>query len=262
MNSLQLRLRIFGFALFTLCAAGCGNHHAARLSLERGEQAYTSGDFHRAVTELSAFLADSRDAADSARAYYVRGQAYARAGKRAQAYADLRIAVQKSGDHGELRWRAGVALGSLYFEDSDWAGASAAYEAAAAIMPRAVPRDTVCFRLGQCAQRLGRWSAAQSWYKRVVAEFPRSIHAESARRQVESSPSAFSIQCGVFGDPRNAEALTRTLQNAGLQVWTRSENRSSRLVQVVYVGRYATWNDANRALGEVRRYSSDAIVWP
>lgn len=241
--------------------AGCGLSESQRVALSNGEDAYRRQQYDRANRELTTFLSDASDKPQAADAYYIRGQACARLGKRGQAYSDLKQAIQVAHEDG-VRWRAGVALGSLYFEDGDWGGAATAYESAVRVMPASPPLDTVLYRLAQSLQRLGRWRDAQPYFHRVTAEFRRSPLSESAARMVESGVNYFAIQAGVFGLKSNADNMVRTLAGAGLGATVRSEARSSRTVHVVYVGRFNTYADANRTLPTVRRYATDAVIWP
>lgn len=242
--------------------AGCGvRTQEQQMRLDAGQQAYRSRQYEPAIRELTAFLQNARDDPAIAEASYVRGMSHARLSRRAEAYADLRRAATRADDK-DVRWRANVALGSMHYDDGDWSGAVAAYTTAVPLMPVAAPLDVVLYRTAQCYQRLGRPSASLDYWRRVGALFPRSELAESAARALASQASEFMIQCGVFGQTRNAENLAASLRKAGFPTVIRPETRGGKAAGVVYVGPFRTYSEAEANVRRVRQYVADASVWP
>lgn len=232
-----------------------------RMCLADGERALREKQYSRAIERMSTFLEQVRNPPEVARAYYVRGMARALSGQRAWAYADLQRAVTETRDP-QVTWQPQAMLGVLCFEDDNWDAAARAFKAAVDKMPASPPQDALLFRLGLCAERMGRWSAATSQYRLILQRFPRGVYAAAAARRTQLGADHFAVQCGVFSRSENANQLVARLRAEGLQVYSRPEPRQDGSSYVVLEGRYASYQDANQALGRVRGYVPDAVLWP
>ncbi|MBU0639497.1 MAG: SPOR domain-containing protein [Planctomycetes bacterium] len=249
---------IIGVALL----AGCnGLTEQQRMWLAEGSRAYDRQQYSRAIDKLTLFLSEVQDQPEVAQALYVRAMSAAQSGRRADAHADLRACIEASQDV-ETTWRAYVVLGTLHFEDRRWQEASAAYAQAAELMPALPPADLVLYRLGICYERSGQWGRALLPYRRIVGGFPRSGVAEAARRRLVLKTDHFAIQCGAFSQRKNAENLVITLERQGLTPYIQPEQRTTKVMHVVLVGRYATYEEAQQNLSRVRQYVDDALLWP
>ncbi len=240
---------------------GCtsdGEHHEWLIS---GERAAAAGNYEQAVSDLSRFIYAEPQSLDVGRAYYSRGLAFAKSARRKLAYTDFKEALRKSPDGG-VRCNACVALGTLYYEDEMWKAAAEAYGAAAARMAPTPPLDYVLWRFGESLERSGQWSRTRAPYERLVRMFPGSRLAEPARRRLALDASHFAIQCGVFNNASSADNLVRQLERQGLPAHRRREPRGGVMSNVVLVGRYATYDEAWRQLGVVRKYVPTAQIWP
>lgn len=247
-----------------LLATGC----ADRLTPEQrgwmaeGEQAYESEHYADAIDRLTLVIdAVKPEQPEYARALYVRGMCRAQTGDRAGASTDLRQCVASAADR-DVVWRAYVVLGTLHFEDGDWADAMVAYRAAADRMPSQSPKDTVLFRLGLCYERLGKWRNARTAYAVLAQEFPDSPYGLEGRRKLNRNATYFSIQAGVFSVASNAEMQAKMLRQHNLPALVRREIHNRVPRNVVLVGQYASYEEALRQLARVRQQVPDAILWP
>jgi len=260
---------LFAAALHTGCNAV---QTEPRTYLAQAEAAYKSRQYGQAVSLLTRCISAKPESAVLARAYYVRAMALARSGQRDRARADLEHCLRIATDN-DIRWRAHTVLGTLNFEDGDWDGAGRAYGAAIDIGPQAPPMDVLLFRLGQCYERVGRWVQARRPYQRILEEYPQSSLVPQARRRLALAADHFAVQCGVFSDRRNAQALCEELRRAGFSPQIRTEARAGRygdapssvasgLMYVVLVGEFATYEEAERELARVKGYVAAAVIWP
>ncbi len=240
------------------CASPAPN---PRPELQAGEQAFRARDYARAVQSTSAVIRTGAGGPELTRALYVRGMALALVGRRAEAYEDLRRAVREGRDP-ELPWQAHAALGVLYFEDEQWAAAARVFKDALERMPAKPPMDAYLWRLGLCYERLGRWTSALSVFSQIEERFPRGSYADQAARRVRLRANAYAIQCGVFAQRSNAERLAQELRKQGLSVAVRPEPRGDGEYSVVLEGNYGSYEDATRALGCVRGFVPEAVIWP
>lgn len=260
---MQARIsRFFFVAVLSLGLSGCNQPAPPRPALlQEGRIAFERQDYRRAEERLTQFLKETRDPSATADALYIRGMSRAKLERRAEAYGDLRQAVARAGDV-EVKWRANLMLGTLYYEDGNWAAAAQALISATANMPAVPPQDTALYRLGLCHERLGRWTEARYAYQKIVNQFSSGKLAQDARRRLDANANAYSIQCGAFGKPENANSRAADLQRKGFAASVRRETRGGGALHVVYVGRYANYDEAQRQLGLVRQHVPDAVLWP
>lgn len=254
---------LVGLSLVAAAVGGCADRLTAeqRLWLTRGQEYYEREDYAGAIQTLSRFLAQVSTGPEVAQALYVRGLSNAQAGRRPQAHADLRRCLAVAADP-ETTWRAHVALGTLHFEDEQWARAAEHYGAAQRLMPPAAPKDAVLFRLGLCCERTGRWRQALEYYGKIAGMFAGGNYAEAARRRLLLRADHFAAQCGAFRLADNAEALCANLRKRGLPAYVRQEPRGRSRLYIVLVGRYQSYAEARRQLSVVRQHVPDAILWP
>jgi tetratricopeptide (TPR) repeat protein len=246
---------------FPLAFVGCAEKTQSFSALVAAERAYEARDYEAAVRQSTQYAADAPDAASRARAMFVRGISNAKAGRRAQGYADLNEAERIATDR-DLQWRIFSAQAIMSFEDRNWSVAARKYEAALQTMPERPPRDTQLFRLGQCYERTSRWSDAQNCYRRLLNEFPQSKHRDEAARRVAANARFFSVQCGAFGQRSNAERLAADLRSKGFDTFVQTESSGGRALHVVLAGRFQQHEQAEQTLARVKGYVSNAILWP
>ena len=245
-----------------LCSMGCqGLTEQQRAWLDAGEQAYRQRKYSHAIEQLTRFVSEVPNRPETQRAVYVRGLARVRSQQRLAARTDLSHCAQTSRDS-DLRWRAYAVLGTIDYEDRQWATAGRAYAAAAEIAPKVPPTDVILFRLGVCHERCGRWSDSLAPYRRIVAQFPASSVRAAAQRRLQIKADHFAVQCGVFSSEDNAVRLVNKLRQEGLRARVRTEPRGGVRMKVVLVGRFTRYDDALRELSRVKGYEPKAVLWP
>lgn len=268
-DTLVYMARIASFTLLAtalLCLTGCPPQQDKRqnhLRLIADAQAnYDKKLYSRTIEIAGDVLSDSPEPAEAAQALYLRSLGNAFSQKRPAAYADAKAAAAKAPD-GDTRWRATAFLGTLFFEDEDWGGAAQAYgEAIDAGAPNP-PLDFLLFRCGQSLERSGRWADAQPMFNRIVYTLPRGNYSDASLRRLQSRPSNFAIQCAViFGDRKNAEKMVVDLKAKGFAAYFIPERRADKPANIVLVGRYSTYREAQKELSRVRGYVADAVIWP
>ncbi|MFN0135207.1 MAG: tetratricopeptide repeat protein [Phycisphaerae bacterium] len=249
-------------ALATLVGCESGLTRDQQEFLWNGEDAYARKQYATAITTLTEFLSMAPDRPEAAKAYYVRGLSYAQIAKRTEAFNDLRRVLEVPKADPDLMWRSYVTLGTLLYEDGEWDTAYNTLNAAARRMPNMEPRDVVLFRMGVSLERLGRWAEAKAAFEELTRTFPNSNQAVAARRRIDLDATHFAVQVGVFQEQRNAEIHAANLRKQNLSPYLRRELRDNRPVFVVLLGKYGSYAEATRALGETRGKVRDAVIWP
>ncbi len=254
------RLAAFASIIFIAAATGCAsNGRPDELTL--GEQSYHAEQYEQAISHLTAFINEGGEPEDLGRAYYVRGLVFAKTNRRQLAYRDLDAAFEHARDR-QAVGQACTLLGTLYYEDELWAEAAHAYAAAASRLDPTPPLDDVLFRLGQCYERSGDWERATLAFRQLARNFPNSRLASAAQRRLALRPRHFAVQCGVFRLSTSAQRLADELSREGLPAYVRVEPRDGEQQHVVLVGEYAAYAEAWDAVGRVRRYVAEAVLWP
>jgi tetratricopeptide (TPR) repeat protein len=250
-------------AVLLLMLTGCANRLTAQQKtwLAEGQERYEHEDYAQAIDKLNRFLGEVREGPEYAQALYLRGMSNAKAGRRAQAYADLHSCVAIPSD-AEAVWRAYVVLGTLYFEDRQWEPAAQSLRAAAERMSAEPPKDAVLYRLGLCYERTGRWPEARALYAEVAGSYPGGGYAQGAWRRWQLNADYFAVQCGVFRVEDNAETLRANLKRKGLEAYVSRAVQGHTTLYVVLVGRYVDYDQALSHLAMVRQFVADAVLWP
>lgn len=254
-------LTIMQLALVMLLIGCQGLTGQQRLWLADGERAYQQQRYQRAIWHLTRFVDNAPDLPEIGRALYVRGLAYARSDQRLAARSDLARCVTSAEDP-DVQWRAYTVLGTLDFEDRQWANAARSYAAAARVAPKKPPTDIILYRLGLCLERCGRWNAVREPYERIVSEFPTGGAGRDARRRLQIKADYFAVQCGVFAGLKNAENLVTDLGRQSLRARIRREPRNGVFMHVVLVGQYTNYEQALHELARIKGYVPKAVLWP
>lgn len=245
-----------------LLSAGCATFsQQARDKLIVADTAYRKGDYRAAETQLNSVITEFPSASESAEAYYIRGLCHAHALRAAAAESDFRRCLSLS-KRPDLTARAEASLGHLFFDAANFPEAAQHYAISLPALAGDPGAAHVHLRYGICLQRLGKWDDAREQFSTVLHRYAGSRQSEEARRRFAWTQKAFSIQCGVFQQPAQADALLKKLKAAGQAPRRVVEARGNVPVHVVYVGAYPTYAQAQTSLATVRRSVSDALIVP
>ncbi len=239
---------------------------AGQRLLATANAAYRRGDDAGAIEAGSRFLQVHPRLEEAGEAYYLRGMARLRSkqpGGKADLLAAIKLAKRK-----DLLTLAHVKLGELAYADDDMPQAESHYRSAVEhARPGAPPADEAMYRLGCVLQRLGRWKEADQHFDRLIYLFEGTEAARRAQDRIRAV--RWSIQAGAFekASTGGAERLIAELRRAGLSEHARVdvELRQGRLMRLVRVGSYRTYDAARRDLfvfGKVRAVRADAFITP
>jgi tetratricopeptide (TPR) repeat protein len=137
----------------------------------------------------------------------------------------------------EGRARAGVAIVAFY--QDDYATAYAQWQEAFPKLEKPEDRAQTLYRLGQTAQRLGRWDEADNYFAQAQQTAPGTDLAEKARQHM--GKRAFTVQLATFADAHQAAAAVSGLKTKGVVATssTDPENSSHYLLRVGPLRTYA-----------------------
>lgn len=249
-------------AVLLLASAGCSEFpDSARQTLDRARRSYASGKYADATTKASTVIASYPQHADTAGAYFVRALCFIARSNKMRAGEDIQQCIRLSRDR-TLTAKAHAMSGALLFESGNDSGAVRHYEKALKHLPEERDKDLVHYRYGICLQRVGRWDAAKGQFATVFRRYPKSSVAELARRHHAWPHDYFVVQCGAYGSRESAAARVRELRRHGLTGRIETRTQRGRTMQMVYEGRYPTFQSARRSLGSVRRRVGDVLIAP
>jgi len=225
---------------------------------------YAKGDTAAANKRLDSIILQYPIAVESAEAYYLRALCRIKQGKSGDALADLQQCVKLS-SRSDLTGKAYAAMGGIQQDMGQWGPAAESYQKALQNLPKPGspgPTDQVLLRYGMCLQRQGRWDEAREAFSTLINRYPNSPFVEDARRRFSWKHSYFSIQCGAFVRPSQADGLIRKLRSALSEAWIEPEARFGRPMYVVYEGKYGTYAQADGGLRTARHVTPEAFIVP
>ena len=251
---------VLSCALAMLVIAGCGGEapRQGRVLLRESQNSLVRRDYKDTIGKADRFLREYGGTREAGRAYYLRGKAKLSLSNAADAKADLREAVSRSGN-GDVRANARLALGQMAFDSGQMILAEELYrEAAADIEVGKPPGDHAHYRLGCVLQRRGLWRQAELEFRQVVEYFANTELARRSSRRVNAA--AWTVQAGAFGDEARAASLVKKLRTGGLAPDVEPVLGKSGPLFIVVVNRYGTYQQAARALNSVKKHQADAFV--
>lgn len=257
------RIIFLGAGLILGGAAGCASMpSAARRDLLQARREYDAGDPAGAEQIAARIIARHPDKVEIAEVFYLRGLARVRQGRPGGAKSDFRDALSRS-KRKALTARSAEALGMVLQKEGTFDKAADSYGEALAVGDASnEPLDELLYNLGVCLQRCGRWEGAREVFGQLLREYPSGRYVRGARSRFEWPHKFFSIQCGVFANPSNAQKLLADFSKRGFRAFIQPRGGLPDGTHPVYVGRYSDYKSARRALPRVKRVVVDAYVVP
>lgn len=236
---------------------------SARETLVEARELYRAKQYAAAKSKSDSVIKRYSAFGQTAEAYYLRALCHVELGDRSRAAEDAQRCIAKSSDP-VLTARAHATTASILFEQRRHKPAVSHYKRALKNLPEDPGRDLVHFNYGVCLQRVGDWRGARAQFSIVQRRYPTSSLAERARRAAAWPHEYFSIQCGAYRDRGAAETLANSLKGGRGRPAARVQMRvvSGQSLHTVLVGRFPTYDEAQSALGMVRRRAGGAFVVP
>jgi tetratricopeptide (TPR) repeat protein len=242
--------------------AGCAELPlAAKQQKVEAENCYRSQNYPAATRTLDEFLKAYPDHPESAEAYYLRALCDEKQSNKAKAAEDAQQCIRIS-KNALLTAKAHAMAATLLFESGKIAAAVPHFAAALKDLPNTPPTDLVRYNYALCLQHDGQWKMARQEFAAVIQCFPGSSLAENAQRMNEWPNDFFCVQCGAFREKPEADKLMAKLKSAGLSPRIELRSRSGEKLQMVYVGQYPRYSQAQTALTTVQRQVREASIAP
>jgi tetratricopeptide (TPR) repeat protein len=225
------------------------------------EKDYRGGHIDEARCKLDDVLKKHPSAPDAGEAYYLRAQCNAQSGNKSQAQSDIErcLAISKNAD---LTARAHALMATLAFEAGDSQKAIEHYRQAFKNLPTRPPYDLARYRYGVCLAQEGQWKDAREQWSEVVKNYNGSEMIEQTQRMLSWPGDYFSIQCGAYRDTKTAVKQKDNLVRAGLNARVETRKRSGETLQVVYVGQYPRYDQAQAAVRAAQKNAPGAVIVP
>ncbi len=256
----RLLAMMAGGACFVAALTGCNGEATpeGKILLQNAAAAYGNGQYEATVRNVDAFMIENAKSSRADEAFYLRGLARYRLKQYDAAVSDLEQAIDRT-KIARIKSNSLNALGDIAYDRNNMVLAGHLYEQALENTERGKkPADHSCYRLGCTLQRQGRWAEADPYFQKVIYFFDGSELAKLASRRVNCV--AWSIQAGAFEKKANAEKAAAEFAGSGIQATALPVVESGKLVYIVQVGRYATYEQAVATLDKVRKTKGDAFV--
>lgn len=253
------------FTLVGLIAAlpGCGGlPKEAVQRIEKANEQYASRKYPEAVRQLNMVIARHPKTKGVAKAYYIRGLCHYQQRQDDRARSDFLDALGTSPDD-DLSARCNAQIGHVAYQNDNFATAAEYYAKALKSYADSAFADDVCYRYGDCLQKLGNWRRSREVLPKVWTLFPDSELAGYARLKFAWPHDYFVIQCGAFTRSDLAQEMVKDLRGRGLDAAAQPDTRrTDQIRHVVYVGRYVQFAEAQTDLPRVQRIAPNAYIVP
>jgi cell division protein FtsN len=108
---------------------------------------------------------------------------------------------------------------------------------------------------------------AATWLSKLKKDYPSSPYIKIAEKNIPPLPTnqkikyRFTIQAGAFSNKDNANAMKKQFIDAGFSSEIKEKTVAGTIFQVVYVGKFATEEEAKNFLKQINsEYSLDGRV--
>jgi TolA-binding protein len=265
-----MTLRLKAFVLVSAIAAiGCAavetvDSAAAERSYRRAKELYQDGDYQAARLAFQTFRQGQAEPARRAEGYYWEGMCLL-AQREFEAAHDKFQAGLKDKPEGWVKAYLLCALGESLTGLGRFGEAGAAFSEALAASTDDIRLDHVLLRLAVCAQRENKWTEAETYLNRMLAELPRSPLADQAREKLQYSKGRFfTVQVGAYKTEAAAVRYSQELKNHGLHPFVSQIERGGEPLYCVCIGRFESWEKANLEMQRIRGQGriENAIVKP
>lgn len=242
-----------------LLLAGCVGRQGPSPT-EQAQAQFQQGDYARAQV-TAARAATTAGGSERNLAHYMAGISAYRMGNMTTAERYLRVAAQ-SGD-GSLAADARSTLGLIYSRLGRYALAANAFQRGADLQ-QGEDRAQAYFYAGVAQQKLGQWPQART--SLLLARKSTRDAGLVGRIDQQLAVTGYTIQIGAFTNRANADKLAAqyagraSLTKVGSVYVTPGRGSDGRAVNLVQVGRYATFGAANNARS--RLGDSGAVIVP
>ena len=269
MHSSWTTLRIAGGGVVSmlLLALGCASA-STKQTLDGGYTALQAGQFDQAMTAADDVLKTTPNGPGAAEARYLRGRVFEERAMvtPAETATDLQQARAEYTDAlnatplppaVEANIHAGIA--NVAYHQDDYSTALAQWAQSVDKLEKESDRIAAVYRMGQSAQRLGRWDEADKYFGVVQEMAPGQPVAQAAHSR--QGARGFVVQVATFSDGKGATALTAQLRKQGAAA-VQSPDAGNPALQVVRVGPFATFAEARAMKGRFASQYPNAIILP
>lgn len=248
--------------LWLVVTAGCDGFISmeGRKLLQDASGSYNRGEDAEAIAASNSLLKMHPKLQEAGEAHYIRGLAKFRTNQRQAAKADLLAALELT-KRDDLKMQAHATLADLYYQDGDLAESEKQYNAVMNYCRQgAPPADEALYRLGTIYQRQGRWHDADLKFERLGHLFEGSDLAKLGEARCRAT--RWSIQAGALFTSAKAQDIQTQLNQAGFTSRLDFEIRNGRLMRLVRLGNYNTYEAGGPDLKRLQRVCPDAYLVP
>src|SRR5262245_21193681 len=253
---------VMAMASSSLFLTGCTEMSAdAKTKMVQAEKDYRSGHVAESRTKLDDIIKQYPKAKDAPEAYYLRAQCHAQAGNKGMAQSDIERCLALS-QNGDLTARAHAMAATLAYESGDMQRATEHYRQAFKNLPARPQYDLARYRYGLCLAQQGEWKYAGQQWQEVVSKYSVSEMAQQVQRMLSWPGDFFSIQCGAYREKNTALKQKDELLRTGINARVETRQRSGETLQMVYVGQYPRYDQAQSAVRNIQKKVPGAVIVP
>ena len=247
------------FALF-----GCVARPSAELV--RAQQQMTARDYTGTLTSADAAIAKDPAGPNTAKAYYLKGQAIEKLSSNTPAEAKDKLqqartayiaALKADGSHGPLEGIIRASLANVSYWQEDYTTAAQQGLAAAPLLVDPTDAAWTLYRAGLSQQRLGQFSAADKSFALAIARGPGTDPA--IRAQSHKGIRGFNVRI-LFDGEASAVAATKDFAQRRLLVVRKNKTQGAEVE--LLVGNFGNYAAALTTRQQLLNLYPNAVVVP
>lgn len=247
---------------------GCASQNANVKTLRAGYDALNARQYDKAMSAADQVLAANPEKTLPAEAHYLRGRVFearamaaspAGAATDWQSARDEYIATLGLPHAQDLDGRARAGAANVAYHQEDYATAFQQWQEAFPKLEKPEDRALTLYRLGQCAQHLGRWEQADNYFAQVEQSAPGSDLATRAKQH--SGARGYVVQLATFANAQQADQAAADARKQGVvaQSVRDPENGSHVLLRV---GPFPSYAEAKALKARFASVYPNAVIVP
>lgn len=155
-----------------------------------------------------------------------------------------------------------LALAEVHFQDRDYTEATRLLLLYLRTYPTGPSIPQAYLRLGQIAQKQGRWEESKYYFDKIKKDFPLSFEARLIPSLSSEEDFFFTVQVGSFNNLENARELKKKLEKGRYSPYIVEARSSGSTFYRVRVGRFKTKTEARHLAKELKKQGFQTKIYP
>ncbi|MBI3990710.1 MAG: tetratricopeptide repeat protein [Candidatus Omnitrophica bacterium] len=224
------------------------------------EAKFLNGDYSGVIGDLRNLPGGRRSKGEDA-LLYLRGRSYLKLGEFEKARADFGEIISRY-RRSEILDRVMLSMADAYFEEGNTQAAMEGYEKVIRDFPPSRILNIALFQLAKCYLHKGKWQNGKDALKELTLTYPSSFEGQQANAILKNNEFFFTIQVGSYKYEVNANEAKDALKKKGYNAYISKGIIEGRELYRVRVGKFDTFNEAQKIQEKLRKEGLVCVIFP